>query len=100
MPNWKKVIISGSSANLSSLSLDGITDVSSSIAELQTYEETVSGNSSYTVTHGLNADYPFVQCWNTNNNEMEIPASVSSSSANEIVVSFGVPFEGRIIIRK
>lgn len=65
-----------------------------------TYKENVSGNSSYTITHNLNDSYPFVQAWNTVNGEMEIPSSVSTSNANTIVVDFGLPFTGRIIVRK
>lgn len=65
-----------------------------------TYKENVSGNSSYTITHNLNDSYPFVQCWNTVNGEMEIPSSVSTSNSNTIVVDFGLPFTGRIIVRK
>ena len=100
MPNWKKVIVSGSEAALSSLSLGDISNVSSSIAELQTYKESVSGATSYTITHNLNENYPFVQCWNTSNREMELPASISSSDANEVVVSFGSLFTGQIIVRR
>ena len=65
-----------------------------------TYRESVSGNSSYTITHNLNENYPFVQCWNTSNGNMEIPASISTSNANTVVVDFGSTFTGQIIVRK
>lgn len=65
-----------------------------------TYKVNVSGNSSYTINHNLGDSYPFVQCWNTSNSQMEIPQSVTTSNTNTIVVNFGLPFTGRIIVRK
>lgn len=114
MPNWKKVLVSGSDASLNSLSLGEIEVTGTASADIftgsfagdgseltgLTYKENVSGNSSYTITHNLNDSYPFVQCWNTSNGQMEIPQSVSISNVNSVVVSFGLPFTGRIIIRK
>ena len=64
------------------------------------YRVSVSGNTSYTITHNLNEDYPFVQSWNTVSGQMEIPKSVTSNSSNELTVVFDTTFSGKIIVKK
>ena len=63
------------------------------------YEETVTGNTSYTLTHNLNEDYPIVQVYDTNKLQV-IPALISASSSNAVQVGFDFNFEGKVIIKK
>ena len=70
------------------------------IAATNSFRQSVSGNTSYTVTHNLDESYPFVQAWNTGSNQMEIPSSVTSNSANQITVAFNNTFNGKIIVKR
>lgn len=63
------------------------------------YEESITGNSSYTITHNLNEDYPIVQIYDTNK-EQVLPATISASNANAVFVEFASNFDGRVIVKK
>ena len=63
------------------------------------YEESITGNSSYTITHNLNENYPIVQIYD-NNKEQVLPATISSSNANSVFVEFASNFDGRVIVKK
>ena len=65
-----------------------------------THKETVSGATSYAVTHNLNEQYPIVQCWHTGNSRQELPDSVTTNSANQVTVTFNGNFAGVIIVKK
>lgn len=73
---------------------------SSQITDLTTYKQTITGSSSYAVTHNLNEQYPIVQCWNTSTNRQEIPSEVESNSVNQITVTFSSTFSGVVIVKK
>ena len=79
---------------------NGLVSGSSQITSLTTYKETVSGNSTYTITHNLNEEYPIVQAWNTSNKRQELPSIVESTSTNAISITFSGIFSGLIIIKK
>ena len=63
------------------------------------YKETISGASTYAITHSLNEDYPLVQVYNSDR-EMVIPASIITSTANSLDVTFDSTFSGTIVIGK
>ena len=65
-----------------------------------THKETVSGATSYAVTHNLNEQYPIVQCWHTGTSKQELPDSVTTNSANQVTVTFNGNFAGVIIVKK
>ena len=69
------------------------------VTNVTSYRETVSGATSYDITHNLNERYPIVQAWNTTNHNMEIPATVVSNNVNQITVTFGAEFTGRIVVK-
>jgi len=73
---------------------------SSQITDLTTHKETVSGASSYAVTHNLNEQYPIVQAWNTGTSQQELPTSVTTNSVNQVTVVFSTTFAGIIIVKK
>jgi hypothetical protein len=78
----------------------GLVSGSSQITTLTTYKETVSGNSTYSITHSLNEEYPIVQTWNTANKRQEVPSIIESTSVNALTVTFAGTFSGLIIIKK
>ena len=78
----------------------GIISGSTQITTLTTYKETVTGNSTYTITHNLNEEYPIVQAWNTANKRQEMPSIVESTSVNAFSISFSGIFSGLIIVKK
>jgi len=78
----------------------GIISGSTQITSLTTYKETVTGNSTYTITHNLNEEYPIVQAWNTSNKRQELPSIVESTSVNAISITFSSIFSGLIIVKK
>lgn len=94
-------IVSGSTdwSNLANKP-SGIVSGSSQITGLTTYKETVTGNSTYTITHGLGEEYPIVQAWNTSNKRQEVPSIIESTSINTLSVTFAGLFSGLIIIKK
>lgn len=67
--------------------------------ELFTVRESVSGASTYTITHNLNEDYPIVQIYDTNKNQV-IPASITSSNSNNVSVIFDNTFTGTVVVKK
>jgi hypothetical protein len=78
----------------------GIVSGSSQITDLTTYKETVSGDSSYDITHNLNEQYPIVQAWNTSTSQQEVPTSITTNSVNQVTVVFSDTFGGIIIVKK
>ena len=78
----------------------GLVSGSSQITGLTTYKETVTGNSTYSITHGLGEEYPIVQAWNTSNKRQEVPSIIESTSVNALTITFAGLFSGLIIIKK
>lgn len=68
--------------------------------DLTSYREDVSGNSTYTITHNLNEDYPLVQAWNTSTKIQEIPSIIESLSSSSLQVTFSSTFTGKIVVKK
>jgi hypothetical protein len=94
-------IVSGSTSwnNLAGTP-SGLVSGSSQITGLTTYKETVSGNSTYSITHSLGEEYPIVQTWNTTNKRQEVPSIIESTSVNALTITFAGLFSGLIIIKK
>ena len=64
------------------------------------YSETVSGNSTYTITHNLADDYPSVQAYESGSGLQVLPQSIKSLTSNSVEVGFGLTFNGHITIKK
>jgi len=92
--------IVSSSNQVTELLPTGVVSGSSQITDLTTYKETVSGASSYSVTHNLNESYPIVQAWNTSTSQQEVPTSITTNSVNRVTVVFSTNFAGVIIVKK
>ena len=78
----------------------GIVSGSSQITNLTTYKESVTGNTTYNITHSLNEEYPIVQAWNTSTKRQEVPSIIESLSVNAISVTFSSNFSGLVIVKK
>ena len=88
-------LVSGSAVLIGS----GVFSGSAQIDTVTRYEETVTGNTSYTVTHNLGEDYPIVQVYDTNKFQT-IPGIISASNANSVYIEFDSSFSGKVVIKK
>jgi hypothetical protein len=77
---------------------DGVVSGSAQIKTLTSYRETISGSSTYTITHSLDEEYPFVQVWNTDTKKQVIPQDIETLNTNEITLTFNDVFTGKLII--
>ena len=83
-----------------SLSLHtGSTHFKNGITEATRYEENITGNTLYTITHNLDEDYPIVQVYDTNKLQV-LPGTISASNANAVLLEFDSNFTGRVIVKK
>ena len=64
------------------------------------YSETVSGNSTYIITHSLADNYPSVQAYESGSGLQVLPQSIKSLTSNSVEVGFGLTFNGHITIKK
>jgi hypothetical protein len=94
------VVAKGGHIVSGSVDANNISGLGDKIVELTTYKETVSGNSTYNITHSLDEEYPIVQAWNTVSKLQEIPSTIESVNSNQISVAFSTTFNGLIIVKK
>tara|TARA_R110001592_G_scaffold12579_4_gene59650 strand:+ start:2262 stop:3770 length:1509 start_codon:yes stop_codon:yes gene_type:complete len=75
--------------------------ISKQYLESTRFEQTLTGDTSYTVTHNLNEDYPIVQVYD-NNKFQVLPASVKVTNANVVNLTFATyaNFEGKVVVKK
>ena len=66
----------------------------------RSYREAVTGTTAYTITHGLDEDFPIVQAYEQVTLAQEIPSGVVSTGVNSILVSFQNIFDGTIVVKK
>jgi hypothetical protein len=117
MPSWKKVLISGSDASLSSLYVtndvtasifsgsfvgdgSGLTNITFDIGEEASYSEAFTNQSSITVNHFLAVQYPLVQVYESGSNEQIIPLTVKVLDSSSIQVSFTENVSGYVVVAK
>jgi len=141
MPNWKKLIVSGSSAHLSNLNvtnnvdaltfsgdgsnltfsgtglvsgssqvnitaLNGYSAFSSSVESsinsvsptATSYRQSITGASTYTVTHSLGETFCQISVFD-NNKQLTLPATIEAIDSNNVSVSFDESFTGTIVIK-
>ena len=109
MPNWKKLITSGSDANLNSLTVVGTVAANafsgdgSSLSNLSipsTFTKTIVGGSlSYNIDHNLSEAYPIVQVYDANGYQV-IPKDIISISSSRTRVLFSDEFSGTVVVKK
>jgi hypothetical protein len=88
-------LVSGSAV----LSGTGVFSGSAQIDAVTRYEESITGASTYNITHNLGEDYPIVQVYD-NNKFQAIPGIISASNANSVYLEFDSNFTGRVVIKK
>ena len=81
------------------LSGTGVLSGSAQIQLLTRYEQSITGNTSYTITHNLSEDYPIVQIYDSNKLQV-LPGLISASSSNEVQLEFDSSFTGKVIVKK
>ena len=64
------------------------------------YRQSVTGTTSYAITHNLDEAYPLVQAYETTTLSQEIPSAIVSTGVNSISVSFTNNFDGTIVVKK
>ena len=94
------VVAKGGHIVSGSVDANNISGLDAKISELSTYKTSVSGNSTYTITHNLNEEYPLVQAWNTSSKRQEIPSIIESTSVNALSITFSSTFVGQVIVKK
>ena len=82
----------------------GFLDTTNTIFSGSTFVQSflASANSTVTVTHNLNQDFPIVQVYSASRLQV-IPTEISSSNANQIVLDFqgfNYSFTGSVVINK
>lgn len=75
----------------------GVIDTTT-ISTATTYTQAISGSSSYTVNHNLNAEWPLVQVYDSASRAQFVPQSVVSVNANITNITFSTPFNGFVTI--
>jgi hypothetical protein len=116
MPNWKKVVVSGSDATLNSLNVltsvtasnftgsfkgDGsnLTNVPVDFEQIAAYDFTFTSSSLVSVTHSLNTSNPFVQVYDESN-EQVIPQTIRIVDLDSVEIVFPTITSGKVIVAK
>jgi hypothetical protein len=116
MPNWKKIALSGSNPEFSSLNVDnavtasaftgsftgdgsGLTNVSSTVTEQVTVTETFTSVTSSTVTHTFDTKNVIVQVYDNSDN-LIIPQSITTTDTSTVDIVFDSVTSGRVIVAK
>jgi hypothetical protein len=116
MPSWKKLITSGSDANLNSLYVknsvtasvfsgsfvgdgSGLTNISVDIGELASFSQPFTNVNTVTVFHLLNTEYPLVQVYD-DNDEQIIPNKIKVIDSSTVRVDFTENVSGNIVVAK
>jgi hypothetical protein len=111
MPNWKKLIVSGSSAHLYNLNVasavtasyfkgdgSGLTNVVTTVAELASITDTFTNATSKVVTHNFDSKNVIVVAYS--GDFQVIPASIETTSNNTVTVTFATPTTGHVVVSK
>jgi hypothetical protein len=112
MPNWKKLIVSGSDASLNNLVVnnavtasyfvgDGsaLTNVNANVAEVATVDDTFTSQTSVSVTHNFGTKNVLVSVYN-NSDQLILPATITTTDTNTVDVTFDNSTTGRIVVAK
>ena len=117
MPNWKKLVTSGSDAYLNSVTVDGpvINDLTASyaITALNTYNSTAlnsgtvqripTASATWSIQHNLHELWPMVTIWEENPSfvyTMVVPNNIVSINANTVEVTFTEPIRGYVNVSR
>jgi len=96
-------IVSGSAANALKLgdelpayylNYNNFTNIPST-----SYKQTIAGNGPFTITHNLSEDFPVVQVYSSQREQI-IPAKITSTSSNAVVLEFSAYISGSVVVNK
>jgi len=96
-------IVSGSAANANNLggqtpayylNYTNFTNIPST-----SYRQTITGSGPFTITHNLSEDFPVVQVYSSQREQI-IPAKITSASSNAVVVEFSAYISGSVVVNK
>jgi len=95
MPNWKKIVLSGSAANLNNLFVDnaitasafvgdgsGLTNVTTTVVENATVSDTFTNVTSKQVTHNFDTKNVIVSVYN-DSDQLILPSSITTATTTE-----------------
>ena len=112
MPNWKKLIVSGSDASLNSLNVNnaitaasftgdgsGLTNISAEVSEQATVVDTFTSVSSTTITHNFDTKNVIVSVYDSGDQQI-IPSTITTTDVNTVDITFDVPTTGRAVVAK
>ena len=115
---WKKIVVSGSTAQLSTLNVDssieastlsgsfsgsyvgngsGLTDLT--VSQTATAVSNFTSQTSVTTTHNFDTKNVTVQAYNSDD-ELIIPKSVTTTNANQVTTTFDTATTGRVVVAK
>ena len=115
---WKKIVVSGSTAQLSTLNVDSSIEASTlsgsfsgsyvgngsgltnlTIAQTSTAVSNFTSQTSVTTTHNFDTKNVTVQVFNSDD-ELIIPASVTTTDADTVTTTFDTSTSGRVVVAK
>ena len=118
MPNWKKIALSGSNPEFSSLIVDNAIQAGTisgsfsgsyvgdgsaltglSLPQVTTVTDTFTSTTSKSVTHNFGTKNVIVQVYDTNDAFM-IPSSIVTTDTNSVDISFANQASGRVVVAK
>ena len=118
MPNWKKIALSGSSPEFSSLTVDGAIEASKfsgsfsgsyqgdgseltglSLPQVSTVSDTFTSATSKTVTHNFSTKNVIVQVYDNDDNII-IPQQVTTTDTNTVDITLDTATTGRVVVAK
>lgn len=112
MPNWRKLVVSGSDANLFNLNVDSavtasyfkgdgsaLTNITSTVVETATVTDSFTSQTSVAVSHNFETRNILVSVYDNIFNQI-IPASVVLTDTNTVTIGFDNPTSGTVVVAK
>ena len=115
---WKKIVVSGSTAQLSTLNVDSSIEASTlsgsfsgsyvgngsgltnlTVSQTATAVSNFTSQTSVTTTHNFDTKNVTVQAYNSDD-ELIIPKSVTTTNANQVTTTFDTATTGRVVVAK
>lgn len=112
MPNWKKLIVSGSDAHLNNLNVasavtasyfvgdgSGLTNVNATVSDVATVTDTFTSTLTKVVNHNFNSKNVIIGIYDSNDNQV-IPETVNLTDYNNVTITFSQLTTGTIVVAK
>ena len=107
---WKKIVVSGSSAELSNINVTNAVTASGysgdgsglsnlTIAQVATVTDTFTAQTTVATTHNFNSKNVQVQVYN-DSDQLIIPATVTTTDADTVTITFDSSTSGRVVVAK